>query len=271
MVEGFSVVVCQISLVGESPGGSIRKTVAHEWLDSSEKSAISYFVGLTCAKLMAARILDVHWAMHLDVYSQYLQPTFTASVRRQRPDLVGLDTSSRWCVMEAKGRTNRVSPKTIEAAKKQTRAVRTIRGVEPHVRIASIAHFVNQALHVHFEDPTGADEESFDLDVSGAQLMRDYYRPFTRLVDQNRAESIEIDGQKVRVVGVPGADLRIGLSEQIRDMVMDQAEQHLVPRETVRSLDASRNLLLGSDGILVELGKTWSPEMMSLEPWDRRS
>ena len=97
------------------------------------------------------------------------------------------------------------------------------------------------------------------------QFMRDYYRPFVDLVSQNRAESIEIDGQKVRVVGVPGADLRIGLSEEIRDMVTDKLEQQLLSRETVRSFDESRRILLGSDGILVELGKTWSPEMMSLQ------
>ena len=254
----------------ESPGGSIRKTVAHEWLDSSEKSAISYFVGLTCAKLMAARILGVHWAMHLDVYARHLQSTFTASMRRRRPDLVGLDTSSRWCVLEAKGRTNRVSPETIQNAKEQTRAVRTIRGVEPHVRVASIAHFVNQALYVHFEDPAGADEESFDLDLSKTQFMRDYYRPFTDLVDHNRAESIEISGQRFRVVELPGVDLRVGLSEEMRDTVPDGTGKYLLPQKTPRPIEESRRIHLGSDGIVIELGETWSPEMMSLEPWDRR-
>ena len=254
----------------ESANGGIRKTTAHEWLDPSEKSAVSYFLGLTCAKLMATQRLSVHWAMHLSVYAEHLQATFsTSSGPRRRPDLVGRDTSGRWCVFEAKGRTNKPTAKTIQDAKEQTRMLRTIRGVDPYLRIASIAHFVNQTLCVHLEDPKGADEEALDLDVSEAQFIRDYYRPFTHLVEQNRAEPIEIDGHKVRVVGVPGADMRIGLSEDIRTMVTDKTEQHLLPREAVRSFDVSRNLLLGSDGILVELGKTWSPEMMSLEPWDR--
>ena len=253
----------------ESENGGIRKTVAHEWLDQSEKSAVSYFLGLTFAKLMATQQLSVHWAMHLDVYAQHLQATITASDRRRRPDLVGRDTSGRWCVFEAKGSTNKVRPKTIQDAKEQTRAVRTIRGVEPHLRVASITHFVNQTLCVHLEDPDGADRESFDLDISETQFMRDYYRPFTDLVDQNRGESMEIDAQKVWVVRVPGSDLRIGLSEEIRKTVTERTELQLLPRATVSSFDASRNLLLGSDGILVELGKTWSPKVMSLEPWDR--
>lgn len=253
----------------ESENGCIRKTVAYEWLDPSEKSAVSYFLGLTFAKLMATRRLSVHWAMHLDVYAQHLQATLTASDRRRRPDLVGRDTSGRWCVFEAKGSTNRVPPRTIQDAKEQTRAVRTIRGVEPHLRVASITHFVNQTLCVHLEDPDGAKQESFDLDISEAQFMRDYYRPFTDIVDQNRGESLEVDAHKVHVVRVPGCDLRVGLNEEIRKMVTDRTELHLLPRETVSSFDASRNLLLASDGILVELGKIWSPKVMSLEPWDR--
>lgn len=255
----------------ESTVGNIQKTVAYRWLDRSEKSAISYFLGLTFAKLMATHLLHVHWAMHLDVYAEYLQATVITSGRRRRPDLIGRDVSGRWCVLEAKGRTNRATAKTIQDAKEQTRFVRAIRGVEPHLRVASITHFVDETLHVHFEDPNGADEESFDLDISETQFMRDYYRPFFDLVDQRRAELVVINGQRVRVVEVPGADLRIGLSEEIRDMVREEPRRNELPvRETVRTVDESGGILHGSDGILVELGKTWSPDMMLLEPWDRR-
>ena len=256
--------------LGESPAGCIRKTVANEWLDPSEKSAISYFMGLTFAKLMATRLLDVHWVMHLDVYAQHLQPTLTPAGRRRRPDLVGLDTSGRWCVLEAKGRADRVTDRMIENAKAQTRALRTIRGVDPHLRVASISHFVNKALCVHFEDPKDVDEDAFDLDISETQFTRDYYRPFIHLMDQTRTEAITLQGHKIRVVGLPGADLRIGLNEEIREhMLADKKERHLLHRETANWLDESRGILLGGDGILVELGKTWSSEMMSLEPWDR--
>lgn len=254
----------------QSPVGTIQKTVAHEWLDQSEKSAISYFLGLTFAKLMATRLLGVHWAMHLDVYAQHLQPTFVASSRRRRPDLVGRDASGGWCVLEAKGRSNRAPDKLIENAKAQTRALRSIRGVDPRLRVASIAHFVNHVLCVHLEDPIGTDEESFDLDISETQFMKDYYRPFTDLVDQNRAESITVRGEEVRIVGIPGADLRIGLNEEMGRMLIDNEERPGLPQQTIHSHEESGEILLGSDGILVELGRTWSPQMMSLEPWDRR-
>ncbi len=269
MLEMFYRTSMVFANLRESAAGSIQRTVAHEWLDASEKSAISYFLGLTFAKLMATRLLHVHWAMHLEVYAEYLQATTTSSGRRRRPDLVGRDASGRWCVFEAKGRTNKATAKTIRDAKEQTGLVGTIRGVEPHLRVASIAHFVNETLCVHLEDPNGAGREALDLDISGTQFMRDYYRPFSDLVDQNRAELLAINGRKVRVVEVPGADLRIGLSEEIRDMVTEEPRKELPPEETIRRVDESRQILLGSDGILVELGKTWSPEMMSLQPWNR--
>lgn len=241
--------------LAESPGGGLRKTIAHEWLDRSEKSAISYFLGLTFSKLVATRLLGVHWAIHLDVYAQHLQPTFTASGRHQRPDLVGRHESGGWCVLEAKGRSNKATDKAIQGAKEQTRALGKIGGRDPYLRVASIAHFVKQTLCVHLDDPEGADEASFHLDISEEQFRRDYYRPFTDLLDENRAEEIAVGGQRFRAVSVPGADLRVGLSEDVRNV----AEK----RE-------SGGMLLGSDGVFVELGNTWSPEMMLREPPERQ-
>ena len=255
----------------ESPAGTIRKTVAHDGLDQSEKSAISYFFGLTFAKLTATQLLGVHWVMHLDVYAQYLQPTFVGASPRRRPDLVGRDASGRWYVLEAKGRTNKMtSQAVIKNAKAQTKALRSIRGVAPHLRVASISHFVNQALSVHWEDPVGVDEEAFDLDISETQFTKDYYRPFVDLVTHNRAESMTIDGQKVHVVAVPDADLRIGLNEEMLDIVADKKGGRLLPQETTRSLDESKGFLIENDGIVVVLGETWSPDMMALEPGKRR-
>ena len=49
----------------ETLQGRIRRSSAYDGLDPSEKSTISYFVGLTMAKLFAGQLLGVPWLMHL--------------------------------------------------------------------------------------------------------------------------------------------------------------------------------------------------------------
>ena len=82
----------------ETASGAIRRSAAYDGLDPSEKGAISYFVGLTIAKLFVGMQLDVPWLMHLDVYRLQLQPVLHGS---SRPDLVGCNVAGDWIVVEA--------------------------------------------------------------------------------------------------------------------------------------------------------------------------
>ena len=52
----------------EDASGRVCKTSAFKALNPSEKGAMSYFFGLTVAKLLASARLGVPWLMHLDVY-----------------------------------------------------------------------------------------------------------------------------------------------------------------------------------------------------------
>src|SRR5262245_10696002 len=56
----------------ETPRGLLARTEAFKALDPSEKSAVSYFFGLTFSKLLAAKCLNVPWLMHLEVYKNQL-------------------------------------------------------------------------------------------------------------------------------------------------------------------------------------------------------
>ena len=97
----------------------IIKSRAYKSLDPSEKSAISYFLGLTFTKLMATRLFGIPWLMHLDVYKNHL----SILTGGRRPDLVGQDSWGRWSVFEAKGRTSRKEPGVVATAKAQTRGL----------------------------------------------------------------------------------------------------------------------------------------------------
>ena len=258
------------NLAGAASGG-IYKTAANDGLDPSEKSAISYFLGLTFAKLVAGRLLNVHWVMHLDVYAHYLQPVLVGEGGARRPDLVGRDAAGRWHVFEAKGRTNAMTNSVLKSAKDQARALETIGGVAPHLRVASITHFRGSGLEVCLADPPPeVDGESLHLNVSDTQFSGDYYKPFVALVDQNEAEVVTVAGRTVRVVDVACADIRIGLDEETWTLAREGEPVRALSREAAH-VEASQQWTLGEDGVFVELGRgTWAPGLMELEPRKRK-
>ena len=53
--------------------GRLRKPPTYRLLDPSEKGAVSYFLGITIAKLFAEKLLEVPWLLHLDVYRSFLR------------------------------------------------------------------------------------------------------------------------------------------------------------------------------------------------------
>ena len=64
----------------------VIQSPAYRDVEPTEKSAISYFLSLTLAKLFAEKLLDVPWLLHVDTYAQQLPTKLTPL-----PDLIGLD------------------------------------------------------------------------------------------------------------------------------------------------------------------------------------
>src|SRR5262245_53295169 len=67
MYSAFEIVYRSTMLLANlemSKRQKIAKSSAYRNLDPSEKSAVSYFIGLTCAKLLAHKLFDVSWLMH---------------------------------------------------------------------------------------------------------------------------------------------------------------------------------------------------------------
>ena len=262
--------------------GQLRKSDAYRNLDPSEKAAASYFIGLTSANLMARKLLGIHWLMHLDVYHDLLQPGLLGS---GRPDLVGLDAQHQWHVIEAKGRSNALDGKVVPKAKEQTLKLRTVRGREPILRVASVAHFSRESLSLRLEDPVGQDIDAVDWDFTENQFLRNYYDPFGALIDQKgrfgtgefntNAQSETVDGIDFLVADLPDVDLAIGLERTMyefhrsADDVADAIHPALrfastMGRGTLERTDVpptthrdSDTVFVGSDGIFVRVGRMW--------------
>jgi hypothetical protein len=241
----------------ESPSGVLKRSSAYDGLDPSEKGAISYFIGMTFAKLFASRLLSVPWLMHLDVYRQQLQPVLQG---RSKPDFVGLNSNNDWVVLEAKGRTNDFEESVMQTAKAQTQNLTTIQGSLPILRVASLACFAAGNLKFVMRDPERkkGGEKLPDLPLNKRDFLTIYYRPFQTWLDQaDGVRVITVDGLRYRVGSFPGFDLFIGYPEEGMNRLAREATL------------GEHGEFVGSDGVLVRLGPIWSAEKMRLQPQER--
>ncbi len=256
--------------------GRLYSTNAFRRLDPSEKSAISYFLGLMIGKLFSESLLETPWVMHLDVYRNQLMPIL---VGRSKPDLVGMNTSGDWLVLESKGRSNSPPNSLIQDAKDQTGQLTQIAGVTPALAVATVGYFDSKGtLRAKIRDPKVPKRRGRRLGCTPIQLLRDYYDPFLHLLSNSKNERGE-DAQYL-MLRIDEADLSVGMDREIFkylqsidtdkgavDFILSDAKRHFIEGEKKFPLVDTNPVFIGRDGIRVELGNFWT--QMNMQPEER--
>jgi hypothetical protein len=286
----------------EEPDGRLGQSNAFIALDPSEKSAVSYFLGLVFTKLIADKLFGVPWLLHLDVYKKEVNPYLALTVR---PDFVGMDANLQWLVAESKARTRFIDRKALQEAKRQTRSLRHLNGQLPALRIAVGTYFSSQMIRAQIWDPDDFDRGAVDLPIAPEQLAREYYRPVIEVVEESpRIETqVGFDAEGARRIALPGLDMAIGLDEDI--IAWYHGDESLWPRVLaarqtgpsvleqigeLRRISASERRAVqsdrtrrepidhrrlrevsqrGLDGVAVDLGPSWNEQFMKRQPEDR--
>ncbi len=239
----------------------IRRSLAYDGLDPSEKGAISYFLGLTFAKVFGERLLNVPWLMHLDVYRDILGVSL---INQSRPDLVGRNVDGEWVVMESKGRTNGFDSGALEQAKRQAEQVIEISGEAPVLRIGLEIHFSDGTLHIVAVDPEFDDssEQRIELPLTKEQFFKGYYRPFkTWIKDAPDATHFEWRGTNYKMVTIKSVDVSIALVED----VLENDKLFFLGEPSKEG-----QIFAAPDGLLVQIGSAWSRDNMKKEPQERQ-
>ncbi len=253
----------------QSNNNHISHSNAFNFLDPSEKGAFSYFLGLTSAKLMAEKYLNIPWLMHLDVYRNQLNPVLTSG--KAKPDLVGYDINGNWITIEAKGRSGRFDSKIFNKAKNQAKNLVRIAGNPLLLQIALECHFQRGFLEICWEDPEDSSMEGYELDISLNDFLSDYYNPFIKLVHVKKHYSkiININDNEFEfiIVNFKDIDIKIGIYNELIDhnysSIKDNAKQFMAYSKK------NENSKIGIDGVFIELGNSWIEEKMKKEPHKR--
>lgn len=265
-----------------SASGMFQHSEVYKCLDSSEKTAISYFAGLTVAKLLAHECLQVAWLQHYDGYLRSINQV----VKGKRPDLVGVNTGRQWFALEAKGRSRGVEADLMKNALEQADAVKPINGTAP-LPIASIA-YTKQAgsLYATWEDPEPEQPNEAGYQIDELDFLQKYYQPIRSLINAESPGAIEEThgNLKYTVRQFPDLDVRVGILNESESFIFTNSRWYenlteFLPRINAmleiiagKSPDSgvgNRDTFIGRDGILVSLGPSWSDENMLLEVAER--
>lgn len=202
----------EANLQEDALGQRWTRTDACERLDRSEKSAVSYFLGMTQAKLTCEMLLGVPHLVHLD--------TFMAlrglRLGQSRPDFVGFDLASMTCSVgvEAKGRA-KWQRKAVTKAKQQAQKLPVVLSTTSSLRIASLAYFDRRGhWTAYLEDPPP--EHDAEESISKNALLLEYYRPLVSAL--RAAGDQEPDGNQTSAT-LPDMDLRLSLPTSIVSVV----------------------------------------------------
>lgn len=171
---GWRVALTAASLTEEPASGRWAMTDGYRRLDPSEKRAVSYFLGMTQAKITCEHLLRAPHLIHLDAYLAMIgQPS-----RASRPDLIGLSLPRLDCTIavEAKGRSGGRTDKVTAAAKKQAQSLPMVLSTSSAIHVASVASFdPSGCWESYLEDPPGSPTAAASLTVGA--LLAAYYRP----------------------------------------------------------------------------------------------
>lgn len=190
-------------------------------LDMSDKTPITYRLGMGITKLVAEKLLEVPWLLHVDELVSNGSATITTGTR-ERGDLAGLDIIDRWHVLEAKGRTSNPSNSIISKGKNQAGRIQTINGVTPITKSVCVSYIQENRTDTYLIDPEdGEDEIPTRWEINKELYIHNYYKRILRKTSHegSSVDDITILGKKhrFRIFRLKNLPYKIGIYTPIYD------------------------------------------------------
>jgi len=158
--------------INENPDLTI--TADYVALDLSDKILKSYQIGMGVSKIVAERVLKIPYLQHVDSLVKQGTVALTTGTN-ERGDMVGLDKTRSWHVMEAKGRTNEPSEADKKKAKAQAEKITSISGVSPATKSYCITHINEHFSEVLLNDPDDTPIKKVELEIKPDGFIKAYY------------------------------------------------------------------------------------------------
>lgn len=154
----------------------LKKSKKIAYLDSSEKSVMSYYLGMFFTKLISRRIYGVDYLTHLNLIKKMKGDGFIDFFAGEwRPDMIGYCLADdSWSVWEAKGGSNR-REQALRKGSQQVEAIASVNGKKPDPAAVCMTYYERGYLCGVVRDPKPGKGEA--VQFQHEDFFRSYYRP----------------------------------------------------------------------------------------------
>lgn len=246
----------------ETEGDRLKKAKKIAYLDSSEKSVISYYMGMFLTKMISNRLYNVDYLTHLSLIHAPQQEEFIDFFASEwRQEMIGRRSGEEnWSVWEAKGGSNR-REQALKKGAQQLEAIGTVNGAEPDPGVVCMTYYDHGYLCGILREPA-CDAKGEHVAFTQEEFYRAYYEPICELF-LDKESGLSLHGANAEIaLTVPyfsekheepeERKIRIGISRKLLQALMDEDYSLAFKLAGEHSeTECPKGAYLGADGIYI--------------------
>ena len=246
----------------EAEGDRLKKAKKTAYLDSSEKSVISYYMGMFFTKMISGRLYGTDYLTQMNLIRRPEKEDFIDFFASEwRPEMIGHRSGAeKWSVWETKGGSNR-REQALKKGAQQLEAIGTVNGAEPESGIVCMTYYDHGYLCGILREPQG-DTAGEQIVFAQEEFYRAYYKPVCELF-LDKESGLRFNGSNAEIaVTVPyfsekheepeERKIRIGTSRKLLQALME--ENYSLASELAKEQkqeECPDGVYLGADGIYI--------------------
>lgn len=165
--------------------GYLIKSPATEYLDPSEKSVNSYYLGLIFTKLFSMKKFDIDYFLHTTVFEQIYGAEAFICNGRKKPSFVGYQKSDKqWSIWESTGKRDH-APKALDDAFNQVLAIKEINGQTPSYAMACMTFFDTKHGELQGIMRNASVGKKANIIFDKEKFLQLYYRHICEIFDES--------------------------------------------------------------------------------------
>lgn len=256
----YKLYLVEIAL--ETEGDRLKKSKRIAYLDSSEKSVISYYMGMFFTKMIGHRLYGSEYLTNLNLIEHPEQEGYIDFFASEwRPEMIGYQIEKgTWSVWEAKGGSNR-REQALKKGAQQLEAIGTLNGSRPDIAAVCMTYYDHGYLCGILREPEG-NSDGEQLKFSEEDFYKAYYRPICELFFDKGSNLRFYDSYAEIVLSVPyfsegykepeERKIRIGMSAELLQALMNEDYSVVAElRKNTKKEKCPSDAYMGEDGIFI--------------------
>ena len=215
----------------DEEGDRLKKSPRTMYLDSAEKSVISYYLGMFFTKLLSKKLYGIDYLTHLNTIEKIQGEGYIDYFGgKWRPDMIGYKLSDdSWSVWEAKGGSNRREP-ALKIGCEQAGDVKSVNRKEPEPAAVCMTYYDHGYLTAVIKKAVS--EDGTELEIAERGFWEAYYSGIrqifmeygntTRWTEGNVEVTIDIPNYHDKEKEVAKRFLTMGLPEELFQKIMKE-------------------------------------------------